>query len=185
MKQATAGQLDWCTYARDVLTYALNGIDIRRAKPPSYRQTSYGGAFVTLRKFGRLRGCIGSLDGSRPLDEAIREAAISAALHDPRFPPLSLGELPDVKIEVSILSPLQRLRSLDDLRVGEHGIMIRRGEQRGLFLPKVAVEHNLDREAFLSRCCKEKAGLPSDAWKDPETEVYIFTADVYSEDDSR
>jgi AmmeMemoRadiSam system protein A len=177
----TLEQRNWSEYARRVLTYALNGIDLTRAQAPSCPAEPYGGAFVTLRKFGKLRGCIGSLDGSRPLHEAIREAAINAALNDPRFPPLSFGELPDVTIEVSILSKAQRLPSLDELRIGEHGILVRRGEQRGLFLPKVATEYDLDRETFLSRCCKEKAGLPEDAWKDPETEIYVFTAEVYAE----
>ena len=108
-------------------------------------------------------------------------AARVAALSDPRFPSLTLTELPDITIEVSILSPPYPMKSLDDLVIGTHGIIVRKEMQRGLFLPQVAAEHKLDKETFLSRCCSEKAGLCPDAWKDPDTEVQLFTADITHE----
>jgi AmmeMemoRadiSam system protein A len=148
---------------------------------PSPEPQPHSGVFVTLHKLGRLRGCMGILDPQLPLADAVREAALCAASQDPRFPPVRADELSDLEVEVSILSPPQRMRSLTDLEIGRHGVLVRRGDQRGLFLPQVAVEHHLDRETFLSRCCTEKAGLPPDAWKDPDTEVLIFTAEVLHE----
>jgi uncharacterized protein (TIGR00296 family) len=94
---------------------------------------------------------------------------------------VALAELPDVSVEVSILSEPWPMRSADELRLGTHGIIVRRGIQRGLFLPQVATEHGLDKNTFLSRCCAEKAGLAPDAWKASDTEVLLFTADIFSE----
>ena len=116
-----------------------------------------------------------------PLAEAVRRAAVCAATGDPRFPRLSAAETPDLDIEVSVLSNAVPMRRLDELQLGRHGVLIRRGGCRGLFLPQVATEHHMDRETFLSRCCTEKAGLPADAWKDPGTEVLLFTTTIYRE----
>jgi AmmeMemoRadiSam system protein A len=124
---------------------------------------------------------MGTLDPSQPLADAVRHAAETAALHDPRFPPVTSAELPDLSVEVSILSAFWPMRSIDELQVGTHGILVRRGVQRGLFLPQVATEHHLDKETFLSRCCAEKAGLPPDAWRNPDTEVLLFTADIFQD----
>ncbi len=124
---------------------------------------------------------MGTLDDVPPLAEAVRHAALCAAFQDPRFPPVSESELSDLQVEVSVLSSPQRMTSLDDLVIGRHGIRVRRGTQHGLFLPQVAVEHKLDKESFLSRCCAEKAGLPPDAWRDPATEVLLFTSQVFRE----
>jgi AmmeMemoRadiSam system protein A len=171
--------LEWPRFARSVITAALSGGDPAVPAPPTSQ--GHSGVFVTLHRFRQLRGCMGVLDAHMPLATAVRQAACSAALHDPRFARLQPGELPDVRIEVSILSTPRRMRDLADLELGRHGILVRRGERRGLFLPQVAPEHRLDREAFLSRCCAEKAGLPPDAWRDPATEVLLFTTEVYSE----
>lgn len=141
----------------------------------------HGGVFVTLWKAGQLRGCMGTLDAGLPLADAVRDAAISAATRDPRFPPVAPEELAELKIEVSVLSAPQAMRSIDDLVLGRHGVLVKRAGRRGLFLPKVATDHNLTREEFLERCCSEKAGLPPDAWRDVQTEVLLFTADVQSE----
>jgi len=102
-------------------------------------------------------------------------------VYDPRFAPLTLAELPEVTIEVSVLSPPWPMGNLDDLELGKHGIIVRSGARRGLFLPQVATEHHFDKEIFLTRCCSEKAGLKPDAWRDPTTEVLLFTTDVYSD----
>jgi AmmeMemoRadiSam system protein A len=118
---------------------------------------------------------MGTLDAEQTLAEAIRFAAHSAALHDPRFPPLAPHELRAVRVELSVLGAPSPLRCLDELELGRHGVIVRRGDQRGLFLPQVAIDHGLDKEAFLSRCASEKAGLGPDAWREPGTEVSIFS----------
>lgn len=174
-------RLTWPEYARCIIEAALRGRTPTRLDPPAADAADYGGAFVTLRLAGRVRGCMGILDSTRPVAEAVREAAISAALQDPRFPPVTPAELRDLRIEVSILSPPRPMRSLDELEIGRHGVIVRRATQRGLFLPQVARDHQLDRESFLSRCCTEKAGLPAAAWRDPDSEVLLFTTQVSTE----
>lgn len=126
---------------------------------------------------------MGSLDAEQSAWEGLREAARCAALLDPRFPPVSAGELLDLRIHISLLSPPVPMQSLEALELGRHGILIRKRGRRGLFLPQVATDHRLDRETFLSRCCSEKAGLPVDAWRDPDTEVLLFTTEIHAEPD--
>ena len=181
MAEPTSPRTNWPAFARSVIEFAANGKDIRCVPEPHHDLTSHGGVFVTLKMHGRLRGCMGTLDASQAVAEAVRHAACVAASQDPRFPALTPAELPDVSVEVSILGPPQPIQSLDDLVLGKHGILVRNGPRRGLFLPQVAVEHNLDKQTFLSRCCSEKAGLAPNAWEDPNTEVLIFCADVFSE----
>jgi AmmeMemoRadiSam system protein A len=171
----------WLVFARDVINRAARAADTSQADPPKCEAARHGGVFVTLHKSGQLRGCMGLLDPETPLAEAVRQAAICAATQDPRFRPVTPEELPDLRIEVSILSDAAPMRDLDDLQLGRHGVLVRRHGHRGLFLPQVAVEHHLDKEAFLSRCCAEKAGLPPDAWRDPATEVLLFTTAVFAE----
>ncbi len=139
-------------------------------------------AFVTLKIEEELRGCIGSVEESEPLGMAIIHSAISAALRDPRFPPLTKEEYPHVNLEISVLSPFRRVKNAEEVIAGTHGIMLTRDYHRGLLLPQVAVEYDWDRDTFLSFTCR-KAGLPPDAWKDPETVIEIFTAEVFGEKD--
>jgi AmmeMemoRadiSam system protein A len=181
MSDPTGPAPTWPAFARQVIELIIRNGDPSHAQPPAHGGVSFGGVFVTLKEFGRLRGCMGTLDPGQPLAEAVRHAAESAALRDPRFPLVTPTELPDISIEVSILSEPWPMRSLDELQIGTHGIIVRRGIQRGLFLPQVATEHGLDKNAFLSRCCAEKAGLAPDAWKASDTEVLLFTADIYNE----
>jgi MEMO1 family protein len=136
------------------------------------------GAFVTLKKRGELRGCIGHIVGTRPLAETVAEMAQAAAFRDLRFAPLSSSELPQVDIEMSVLTPLQRIATPDQVQVGLHGIYLKRGHSSGLLLPQVATEYGWDRTTFLEQTCR-KAGLEKDAWKDKATEIYIFSADVF------
>jgi AmmeMemoRadiSam system protein A len=136
------------------------------------------GVFVTLRRDGRLRGCIGFIEGIEPLWEAVRDMAVRAAAHDPRFPPVEAVELEDLEIEISVLSPLEPLSDPADVEVGRHGLMVRRGPRSGLLLPQVPVEHGWDRETFLEQTCF-KAGLPPGAWKDPGTVILAFEAEVF------
>jgi AmmeMemoRadiSam system protein A len=138
------------------------------------------GAFVTIKKRDHLRGCIGYIRAVKPLWETVQEMAVAAAFHDPRFPALKLDELADLSFEVSVLSPLKRIKDVSEIEVGKHGLYITRGYNSGLLLPQVAVEHNLDKETFLMETCY-KAGLPPKSWQEEETEIYIFTADYFGD----
>jgi AmmeMemoRadiSam system protein A len=156
-----------------------------RGQPPS---TAFGdpelaarrGCFVTLKNRGRLRGCIGQFVSEEQLiGLAAKMAAASAC--DPRFlgEPVTAGELDQLDIEVSVLSELERTSDPLSLRLGIDGIYIRKGPCCGCFLPQVASETGWDKRQFLSNCCLHKAGLPPDAWADPDTEVYLFSAEVF------
>lgn len=140
------------------------------------------GAFVTLNEKGKLRGCIGYVSAVQPLYETIRGAAISAALKDPRFPSVKKDELDQLTYEISVLSPFRRIYDTNQIVVGKHGIMIRKGRNEGLLLPQVATDNNWDRQTFIQQTCR-KAGLPTDAWEDPETDIFVFSAFVFGEQD--
>lgn len=139
------------------------------------------GAFVTLRANGELRGCIGNIIGRQPLYLTIRDMAVEAAVGDPRFSPVELSELKKIDIEISALSPLERVDSADKIELGVHGVIIKKEGHSGVFLPQVATETGWSKEEFLSNLCTHKAGLAGDAWKDKDTEIYIFSAEVFSE----
>jgi len=141
------------------------------------------GAFVTLQEHGQLRGCIGNLIGKQPLYLTVRDMAVEAAIGDPRFSPVGLEDLKDIEIEISVLSPLERVDSIDKIQLGTHGVLVVRGFNSGVFLPQVATETGWSKEEFLSNLCAHKAGIPPDAWKDKSTEIYIFSAEVFSEKD--
>ncbi len=142
------------------------------------------GAFVTLKTHGHLRGCIGRFVADKPLWRIVQEMALASAREDPRFFGMQLvpAELQDLDIEISVLSPLRRIADpMKEVEMGTHGIYIRRGFSGGCFLPQVATETGWSKEEFLSQCCAGKAGLSPDAWKDPATEVYVFTAEILEE----
>lgn len=139
------------------------------------------GAFVTLHKQGELRGCIGNLVGRGPLYLTVRDMAVEAAVDDPRFSAVEPSELKDIDIEISALSPLEKIDSAQKLKLGTHGVLVKRGFNSGVFLPQVATETGWSKEEFLSNLCAHKAGLDPDAWKDKSTEIYIFTAEIFSE----
>ncbi len=145
--------------------------------PPSLQISR--GAFVTLHLQGKLRGCIGQIEGSGPLADTVARSAINAALHDPRFPPVASLEVNHLEIEISILSPIERIAP-EAIVIGRHGLIVVRGADRGLLLPQVATERNWSSQTFLEETCR-KAGLRPDTWEDPETLIYGFTADLYSE----
>jgi AmmeMemoRadiSam system protein A len=138
------------------------------------------GAFVTLHKKGELRGCIGNMVGYRPLVETVREMAIAASTQDTRFRRVSLAEMGDIDIEISVLSPLKRIKDTSEIEVGTHGILMRNGYHQGVLLPQVATEYGWDREEFLAHTCL-KAGLPTEAWRDEGTVIEIFSAEVFGE----
>jgi len=137
------------------------------------------GVFVTLKKHGQLRGCIGLIRGIKPLYLGVQEMAISAATRDPRFPPVKYDELKDIEIEISVLTPFQRVKKPEEIKIGRDGLYIVKGFYSGLLLPQVPVEWGWDRETFLRQVCY-KAGLPGDAWRDAE--LYKFQALVFSEE---
>ncbi len=138
------------------------------------------GVFVSLHRHGQLRGCIGYLEAVMPLGQAVQEMAAAAAFRDPRFSPLREEELADLDVEISILTPMQRISKVEEIEVGKHGLYIERGYYRGLLLPQVATQYKWNRQTFLEQtCCK--AGLPPDAWKDTATRIYTFTAEIISE----
>jgi len=138
------------------------------------------GAFVTLKIGGRLRGCIGMVEARKPLKETVAEMARAAATSDPRFMPVAEDEVDSLDIEISVLTPLRRIRSRDEIVVGTHGLVVERGPHRGLLLPQVATEAGWDAETFLGYTC-EKAGLPRNAWRDPDTKLFVFSAQVFGE----
>ncbi len=138
------------------------------------------GAFVTLHENGNLRGCIGYVIPIKPLYQTVKEVAVSAAFEDPRFPPLHRDEYEKIDIEISALSPLRRIDDINEIKVGTHGIMIRRGYSSGLLLPQVATEQGWDLETFLTHTCY-KAGLPGNCWKDRHTSIEVFSAIVFGE----
>lgn len=141
------------------------------------------GAFVTLKRGGRLRGCIGTLVCRLPLPEEVARAAVSAATEDPRFEPLRVSELAGLDVEVSILGPLEPIDPFDEqaIEIGRHGLVVEQDWQRGLLLPQVATEWGWDRETFLSQTCV-KAELPPDAWR-KGAKVYRFTGEVFGSED--
>ena len=136
------------------------------------------GAFVTLNKKGQLRGCIGYIEGHGPLHQTIEEMAEAAAFRDPRFMPVAEKEVPELDIEISVLTPLKRVTEINEIEVGTHGIYIKKGWYSGLLLPQVATEYGWDRKTFLENTC-QKAGLAPDTWRDKDTEIYIFSADIF------
>lgn len=137
------------------------------------------GAFVTLHHHGRLRGCCGMMMSDKPLIQTIQEMAISSAKHDYRFPPLSVHELPDLHLEISVLSPLYKISDISEIELGVHGIYIEQDASSGVFLPQVATETGWDKESFLGHCARDKAGIGWEGWKDAD--IYIFTATIFSE----
>ena len=151
-------------------------------KPASPTLCEQRAAFVTLRvrETSELRGCIGEVIAREPLWECVRNMAVAAATDDPRFPPVALGELPGLHIEISALTPMTPIKP-EQVVVGRHGLMIVKGFNRGLLLPQVPVEQGWDREEFLRGLC-HKAWLPSNAWKDKDAQLSGFEAEVWSED---
>lgn len=139
------------------------------------------GAFVSLHVRGELRGCIGTFRPSGSLAQVVGEMAVAAATEDPRFPPLTPADVPDLDVHVSVLGPLYRLPDVRGLEIGRHGLVVRSGWHHGALLPRVAVEHGWDATTFLKHACL-KAGLPARAWEDPATKLEVFEADEFGQE---
>jgi AmmeMemoRadiSam system protein A len=164
--------------AREALLEHLHLAEASEVPEPAEALRQHSGAFVTLRKGKNLRGCIGVTEGIKPLYITVGECAVWAALHDRRFPPVMKSEVKGLRLEISVLSPLMEIAP-QDIEVGRHGLIISRGDMRGLLLPQVPVEWNWDRERFLNETCR-KAGLPPDAWRQG-ARIQAFTAQVFEE----
>jgi len=137
------------------------------------------GAFVTLRRHGKLRGCIGQPDAANGLGETVVQCAITAALRDPRFGPLRMEEIDGLEIEISVISEVRPVRT-EEIELGTHGIVVTGGGKRGLLLPQVAVERNWSVTQFLEAVCR-KAGLEPSAWREADTKLFTFTAEMFSD----
>lgn len=166
--------------ARATIVAKISGQPLPDVQNPSQNLQSRSGCFVTIKQKGQLRGCIGSFIGQKPLWQTVQEMAVSAATRDPRFYPMTTPDLADFRLEISVLSPLQQIQSIDEIEVGTHGLYLIKGHAHGVLLPQVATEYGWDRDTFLRHTCL-KAGLPETAWQ-KECEIYIFSAEVFGED---
>ena len=166
--------------ARESIKAHLKGENAALPQATSKALSQPSGVFVTLHRGGRLRGCIGYLEAMKPLLAAVQEMAVAAAFQDPRFPPLRQDELADLDVEISVLSPMCQIKHIEEIQVGRDGIYLERDPCRGLLLPQVATEYGWDRTTFLKQTCV-KSGLPPDAWEDPATRIFIFSAKILHE----
>ena len=171
------------TLARDTLQEYLGTRRWLSFAPSSPALLEPRATFVTLRHrlTQELRGCRGEIEAQYPLWESVQRVSVLSAVDDPRFPPMTLRELPDTHIEISVLTPLRRVTNPEEIVVGQHGVMIRHGYHGGLFLPQVPVEQGWDRAEYLSTLCWMKAGLPPDAWRNSDTQLYVFETEIFEE----
>ncbi|MEW6686240.1 MAG: AmmeMemoRadiSam system protein B [Candidatus Edwardsbacteria bacterium] len=167
--------------ARTSIETAVRGKPIPKFQATTSILSEKRGVFVTLHEHGELRGCIGYIEGIKPLYEAVSEMAVAAATQDFRFSPVKGEELSKIDLEISVLTPLKKIEDIDEIVLGRDGVVVRRSGRSGVFLPQVATETGWDKEEFLSHLCYDKAGLPPDAWKDSKTEIFVFSAEVFSE----
>ena len=167
--------------ARDTVEAVIKGVAVPEIASGDLELNAHRGCFVTLKNKGRLRGCIGRFVSAGPLIELVVEMAKSSSTDDPRFvgDRITVEELDRLDVEISVLSELELTDDPLGLRVGVDGIFIKSGCASGCFLPQVATEAGWGAEEFLSFCCVHKAGLAADAWKDPQTQVYLFSAEVF------
>ena len=165
--------------ARDAISVSLGGL-VDPAQVRSGQVDRHAGAFVTLHTGGELRGCIGHVEADKSLADVVASCAVSAAKADPRFTPISRGELGALAIEISVLGEFERVASLADIEVGRHGLLVEDGWRRGLLLPQVAPEWGWDAAQFVAQTCR-KAGLASDAWPSRGATLYRFEAEVFGE----
>lgn len=165
--------------ARETIIAHVTACPIPAVDHPSRGLKHKHGCFVTIKQRGQLRGCIGNFVSEVALYHLVQEMAMAAATRDPRFYPMKPADLDDFRLEISVLSPLKQINSVENIVVGKHGLYIIKNHHRGVLLPQVATELGWDRETFLRHTCV-KAGLPEDAWQN-ESEIYTFTALVFGE----
>jgi AmmeMemoRadiSam system protein A len=165
--------------ARETIKEFLKNGKRKRFENENPKLNQPGGVFVTIKIDNNLRGCIGYITSPRPLYQTVIEAAIAAAVNDPRFTPLTIPELAKAKLEISVLTPPREITNIEEIEVGKHGLIITKGFNKGLLLPQVASEEGWDRLTFLKYTCL-KAGLLPDAW-DKDAKIEIFSAQVFRE----
>ncbi|SHJ59017.1 hypothetical protein SAMN02745165_02740 [Malonomonas rubra DSM 5091] len=166
--------------ARDTIT---NLVKEQKFQPSPREEKALNqkvGCFVTIKQNGQLRGCIGTFVSERPLFLEVSEMATASASKDPRFHPMEPSELDNFSLEISVLSPLEKIEEIEQIEVGTHGIYLEKNFSRGVLLPQVATEYGWDRLTFLQQTCL-KAGLSKSAWQDADTEIYIFSAQIIKE----
>ncbi|MCA1742171.1 MAG: AmmeMemoRadiSam system protein B, partial [Bacteroidales bacterium] len=173
--------------AREAVSAKLNGIS--PAPVPEAGMTDRlmqpMGAFVTITIDGDLRGCIGRFTASDPLCEVVAAMALEAAFHDPRFPALTAAEYPLIKLEISVLSPMQKVNDISEIKIGKHGIYLKKGFRTGTLLPQVAQERGWSAEQFLGYCARDKAAIGWDGWKDKDTEIFVYEAYVFGDQEEQ
>ncbi len=169
--------------ARACLGAAVRGEPAPEVATENPQLATPGGCFVTCKNAGRLRGCIGCFESAEPIYQTVARYAAVSATQDPRFSAqrITPRELPEIDLEISVLSPREKIADPLEFSLGVHGIYVEMNGRSGCFLPQVATEHKMSREQFLSDCCAGKAGLSPDAWRDPDASVYVFTAEIISE----
>jgi uncharacterized protein len=167
-------------FARLTLEASLKKMKAPALNALSDEMLSRKGAFVSLHRNDELRGCIGQIYPDQELYRVVQHCVLSAALEDGRFPPVTQEELRDLEIEISVLSPLNHIRNIEEIELGLHGLYMVQRHYLGLLLPKFATECGWDRIEFLEHTCL-KSGLPRSAWQDPKTVIYIFEAEIFSE----
>ncbi len=167
--------------ARETLEFYLRNKKIPKIKVEDAALQKKLGVFVTLRKKGQLRGCIGEFETKKPLYQLVQDKVVDAAIHDPRFPLIKLEELKEIEIEISVISALKKIDNWKQIKLGQDGVLLKKDFQGGLFLPQVAKETGWDLETFLAHLCLYKARLSPDAYKNPKVEIYTFTAQVFEE----
>jgi AmmeMemoRadiSam system protein A len=168
--------------AREAITSFVSSGSVVSRDVKSEKLHAQHGCFVTIKMDGKLRGCIGNFISDKPLCKLVQEMAAAAATKDPRFYPMKKPDLDKFTLEISVLSPLQKISSIDEIQVGTHGIYMERNFHRGVLLPQVATEFNWDRDTFLQQTAL-KAGMGKDDWQE-NTDIYIFSAEVFNEEDT-
>ena len=166
--------------ARESIQARLENRSPRYEEPPPELLEPYG-AFVTLHLNRRLRGCIGTLEAADPLFEAVKELSVASAFRDPRFSPLKVDELDDLDIEISVLTPLEKVSLFEEIEIGTHGLYAKKGSRSGVLLPQVPVEQGWDRDEFFGHTCR-KAGLSPGEWRSGDVDFYSFSAEVFGEE---
>jgi AmmeMemoRadiSam system protein B/AmmeMemoRadiSam system protein A len=177
-----AEQQELLRIARTTLDSTIRKGTVPDLAPATGRLTEYRGVFVTLKEHGDLRGCIGYIEGIKPLNQAVRDMAVAASTEDYRFSPVDPKELKDIDVEVTVLTPMQACPDPEhQIVLGKHGIVVKKGGRQGVFLPQVATETGWDVDTYLSQCCSQKAGLAPDAWKKGDCQVFTFCGQVFGE----
>jgi len=166
--------------AREAIIHKINGDDYSPTPREEKALNERSGCFVTIKQAGKLRGCIGNFQSQQPLFKEVAIMAEAAASHDPRFQPMGIDELDNFNLEITVLSPLEKIDNTNQIEVGTHGIYIEKGIHRGVLLPQVATEYGWDKETFLRQTCA-KAGLIDDAWQQDDADIYIFSGEIIAE----